>query len=157
MKLFIQLSIQLSLVLVGLIFGIQYQKKCNTPNWSMYTTDDILHINYEELIVTFEMQADTFSFKSEKELHKYLESVSANFSHIHGYADDLDYQIKKGHVFAQTVHNEDEQYTELLYQGPHWGTDATKDTAYVISTFNHVEKLYDPVTKSILYESYCID
>ena len=76
---------------------------------------------------------------------------------IHGYKDDLDFLVRNGYVWVRTVYNADEQYSELVYDSPNWMVDDNKDTSYIITTFNTVEKIYNPTTKSFEFDSYSID
>jgi hypothetical protein len=123
--------------------------------YSRYISGDIAHI--DSLTVTFEVSSDSLIFCSRDDLNQYLEDQSAYATSIQGYAGDLDYLIRNGYVFARTVFNEDEQYTDLIYKGPNWTVDATRDTSFIISTFNTVEELYNPITKAVEFDSYTID
>ena len=116
---------------------------------------DIAHI--KGLIVTFENSPDSLIFDEQEALDEWIEDELYYATCIHGYKDDLDFLVRQGYVYAVTVYNGDEQYTELIYNGPNWTVDATQDTSYVITVFNTVEKLYNPITKSFEYDSYTID
>jgi hypothetical protein len=122
---------------------------------SQYISGDIAHI--KGLTVFFENREDSLIFDEQEALDEWLEHESAYATCIHGYKDDLDFLVRNGFVWTKTVYNGDEQYTELIYDGPNWTVDATQDTSYVIATFNTVEKVYNPTTKSFEFDSYSID
>lgn len=88
-------------------------------------------------------------------MYDYISEMTAYNSCIHGYKENLNWLVSKKYIYAKTVHNIDEQYTELIYHGPNWTIDAQKDTSYIIATFNYVEKLTD--NKSTWYKSYTVD
>lgn len=125
-----------------------------------YLPSDIMRVDYKNLDVYFEQGGDPLEFSNINELTEYVENTTAYATCIHGYKDNLDWLIRQGYIYAITVHNDNEQYTELVYKGPNWTYDTqdpTRDTSYIISTFNNVEKLYDPRTNTQWYESYTID
>ena len=126
---------------------------------SIYISDElgIAHIYFAYNAIMFENGGDPLEFSSKELMYDYVSEMTAYSSCIHGYKDNLDYLIRNGYVYARTAFNDDEQYTELYYNGPNWSVDARRVTTYIISTFNHVEKIYNPVTKSIEYDSYTID
>lgn len=122
---------------------------------SQHISGDIAHI--KGLTVFFENSHDSLVFDEQEALDEWLEYESAYATCIHGYKDDLDFLVRNGYVWVRTVYNADEQYSELVYDGPNWTVDATQDTSYVITVFNTVEKLYNPTTKSFEFDSYTID
>lgn len=124
---------------------------------SIYLPGDIMHIYFARNEVYFEQGGDPLEFNNREAMYDYIEEATAFSSSIHGYKNDLDWLIQQGYIFANTVHNDDEQYTDLIYRGPNWTVDTSQDTSYIISTFNNVEKLYNPKTKTIHFESYSID
>jgi hypothetical protein len=116
-------------------------------DFSVYTTEDIIHVVDETIF--FESSDTMFFFKSDLEQYTFLEKLTAKASTVEGYAGDLDYNIRNGYIYARTVYNEDEQYTDLVY---------VQDSINIlISTFNNVEKIYNPVTKSTEYDHYSVD
>ena len=117
----------------------------------------IAHIYFAYNEIYFENGGDPLEFSSREAMYEYISEMSAVSASTIGYQHDLDYNIRNGYIFARTVYNVDEQYTDLIYNGPNWTVDATKDTTYLISTFNHVEKIYNPKTKSMEYEHYTVD
>ena len=124
---------------------------------SIYMSGDIAHVDYKNLTVYFENGGDPLEFSNITEIKEYIEKITAYASSIHGYKENLDWLVSQGYIYATTHHNENKQYTELIYNGPNWTVDAAQDTTYIISTFNHVEKIFDPKTKSIEYDHYSID
>ena len=125
-----------------------------SKDFSVYTSEDIIHVVNNSIF--FESSDTSFTFTTDEEQYEFLENLTAHSSTIHGYQYDLDYIIRNGYIFARTVYNDDEQYTDLVYNGPSW-IDNTKDTTYVVSTFNIVEQIYNPITKSIEYDHYTVD
>ena len=125
-----------------------------SKDFSVYTSEDIIHVVNDSTL--FESSDTSFTFVSDEEQYEFLENLTAYSSTIHGYQYDLDYIIRNGYLFARTIYNDDEQYTDLIYKGPSW-IDNTKDTTYTVSTFNIVEKIYNPKTKSIEYDHYTVD
>lgn len=139
-------------------FGSRIIKRFITTaveSYSIYTAHDIIHVNGLE--ITFEIYDTLLTFDNMSERNEWIEEATAYASSTHGYKENLDWLVSQGYIYATTHHNEDEQYTELIYNGPNWTVDATRDTNYIITTFNHVEKLYDPSTKQVWYESYTVD
>ena len=126
---------------------------------SIYISDDlgIAHIYFAYNKIYFENGGDPLEFSSRESMYEYIEEMTAYSSSIIGYQHDLDFNIRNGYVYARTVYNEDEQYTELFYNGPNWTIDAQQDPTYTISIFNNVEKIYDPKLKTVYYESYTVD
>lgn len=122
-----------------------------------YLPNDIMRVDYKNMDVYFEQGGDPLEFSSLTGLQKYVEETTAYASSIHGYKENLDWLVSQGYIYTTMHYNEDEQYTEMIYDGPNWTVDATKDTSYVITTFNHVEPLYDPSTTEVWYESYTVD
>lgn len=122
-----------------------------------YMIGNIAHIN--GLTISFENGGplDTLMFPNEDALEQWREDQSVYDTCIHGYKDDLDFLVRQGYVWVRTVYNADEQYSELVYDGPNWMVDGNKDTSYIITTFNTVEKIYNPTTKSFEFDSYSID
>ena len=155
---------QLVLVLLGIVISLtitvvvmvtkQNDKTITSKDFSVYTSEDIIHIVNDSIY--FESSDTLFTFTTDEEQYEFLENLTAHSSTIHGYQYDLDYIIRNGYLFARTIYNDDEQYTDLVYNGPTWA-DNTKDTTYVVSTFNNVEKLYDVNNKTIWYEHYTVD
>ena len=125
--------------------------------FDQYLCNDIAHIDLDKLQISFEVDTVIYKYDNKQEIYDFIEKSSAYNSCTIGYKDDLDYNIRNGYIYARTVYNEDKQYTELIYSGPNWTIDAQQDTTYLISTFNNVEKLYDPNTKTTWYESYTVD
>ena len=126
---------------------------------TIYISDDlgIAYIYFEINKIYFENGDDPLEFKSREDMYNYISEMTAYSSSIIGYQHDIDFNIRNGYIYTHTVYNEDKQYTELIYSGPNWTIDAQQDTTYLISTFNNVEKLYDPNTKTTWYESYTVD
>ena len=124
---------------------------------SVYVPGDIAHIYFAYNEIYFENGGDPLEFRSRENMYNYIEDMTAYTSSVIGYQHDLDFNIRNGYIYARTVYNEDEQYTNLVYDGPNWTINSQKDTTYVISTFNHVEKLYNPITKSTEYDHYTVD
>lgn len=116
----------------------------------------IAHIHFSNNSIYFENGGDPIEFSSREDMYDYISEMTAYSSTIMGYQYDLNHSIHKGYIFCRTVYNEDEQYTDIVYQGPNWTVDATKDTTYIISTFNNVEKLYDAKNKTTWYEHYTV-
>jgi hypothetical protein len=124
---------------------------------SIYIPGDIAHVYFAYNEVYFENGGDPLEFTTREAMYSYIEEMTAYASSTVGYQGDLDYNIRNGYIYARTVYNEDEQYTDLVYDGPNWTVNAECDTTYVISAFNHVEKLYDANNKTIWYEHYTVD
>lgn len=122
-----------------------------------YLPNDIMRVDYRNMDVYFENGGDPLEFSNITDLTEYVAETTAYASCIHGYKDNLDWLIRQGYIYAKTVHNDDEQYTDLIYNGPNWTVNAEQDTSYIISTFNNVEKLWSPKTNTVYYESYTID
>jgi hypothetical protein len=125
-------------------------------NQSLHFGNDIYHIDYNTCSYNTESGYEGF-FKNIDEMTDYFEDLSAYHSIPLGYKDDMQYQINQGYLTVKTIYNDDEKYVELNYKGPNWYYNAQRDTAYNLCIFNYVEKLYNPVTKSWLYEGYTID
>lgn len=157
MKGIIILSVALNIIFLYM-FGVT---DFNSPtdvtkkDFSVYTPEDIIHVVDDRIF--FESSDTMFYFDSDMEQYIFLENLTVHSSNIIGYTADLDNMIRDGYVYCKTVNNEDEQYTDIIYKGPIWTGDMKKDTSYIISTFNHVEKLYDPITRVEWLESYTID
>ena len=124
---------------------------------SIYIPGDIAHIYFAYNEVYFENGSDPLEFTTREAMYDYIAEITAHSSCIIGYQNDLDYNIRNGYIYARTVYNDDEQYTDLIYDGPNWTVDASRDTTYLISTFNKIDKVYDTNTKFKWYESYTID
>lgn len=124
---------------------------------SVYISGDIAHIYFAYNAIYFENGGDPLEFETKDAMYDYVSEITAYNSCTIGYKDDLDYNIRNGYIYARTVYNEDEQYTDLIFDGPNWTVDADRDTSYLISTFNKVDKVYDTNTKFRWYESYAID
>lgn len=124
---------------------------------SVYISGDIAHIYFAYNEIYFENGGDPLEFETKDAMYDYVSEMTAYNSCTIGYKDDLDYNIRNGYIYARTVYNEDEQYTDLIFDGPNWTVDADRDTSYLISTFNKVDKVYDTNTKFRWYESYAID
>lgn len=124
---------------------------------SLYIPGDIAHIYFAYNEVYFEQGGDPLQFNSREEMYDYIGELTAYNSSIHGYKESLDWLVAQGYIYARTIYNDDEKYTELIYDGPNWTVNAEQDTSYIISTFNNVEKIYNPKTKSIEYDSYTVD
>lgn len=147
---------QKSLLSVGTILAISLitniaimlSPKVN-DSFSIYMPTDIIHVDDNALTISFESNSQVIKYNSEDELYETLETITSNMSSIEEYYHDLDYQIRNGYVYARTVYNDDEQYTDLIL--------VQKDTNILISTFNIVEKIYNPKTKSISYDHYTVD
>lgn len=120
-----------------------------------YLPSDIMRVDYSNMDIYFENGGDPLEFSNITDLKEYVEETTAYTSSIHGYKENFDWLVSQGYVYAKTVHNPDEQYTELIYNGPNWTVNAQVDTNYIITTFNHVEKLTD--NKTTWYESYTVD
>ena len=124
---------------------------------SVYVPGDIAHIYFAYNEIYFENGGDPLEFSSREDMYNYIEDMTAYTSSVIGYKDDLDYNIRNGYIYARTVYNDDEQYTDLVYDGPNWTINGQEDTTYVISTFNNVEKIYNPETKYTGFDHYCVD
>ena len=129
----------------------------STDIMSIHIPGDIAHIYFAYNEVYFENGGDPLEFRSREDMYDYIEDMTAYTSCIIGYQNDLDYNIRNGYIYARTVYNDNEQYTDLIYDGPNWTVDANRDTTYLISTFNKIDKVYDKNTKFKWYESYTID
>jgi len=117
----------------------------------------IAHVYFAYNEIYFENGGDPLEFTTRDAMYDYIENMTAYNSSTIGYQGDLDYNIRNGYIYARTVYNDNEQYTDLVYNGPNWAINAECDTTYLISTFNNVEKIYNPSTKSIEYDHYSID
>lgn len=144
------------LMCISLVWGSlnphPYDK--HEPTQHMYITGNIAHI--DGLSVTFENNDDSLVFNNKTDLYEWVEKQSAYDTCIHGYKDDFNWMVQEGYVYAITVYNDDEKYTELIYDGPNWTVNALQDTSYVITVFNTVEKLYNQSTKSFEFDSYTV-
>lgn len=149
MKQVLLLSIGITIGMIIAYFAIKYKNKVKDDSFSIYMPTDIIHVDDNALTISFESNSQVVKYNSEDELYETLETITGNMSSIEEYYHDLDYQIRNGYVYARTVYNDDEQYTDLIL--------VQKDTNILISTFNIVEKIYNPKTKSIEYDSYSID
>jgi len=157
LKVFVWMSVPvLTIILIVLVIQMTTNNIKNNDSciYSIYIPSDIIHINDCTLVVSFEVADTSYTFDSKAELNNYIEVVTAHASSVFGYQQDLQYQINSGYIISRSVINEDESYTEMIYTGPNWTVDATKDTSFILATFDSLEKIYDPKTKSILYESY---
>lgn len=125
-------------------------------NQSLHFGNDIYHIDYNTCSYSTESGHKGF-FKDIHSMTDYFEDLSAYHSIPLGYKDDMQYQINQGYITAKTVYNDDKSYIELNYKGPNWYYDAKIDTTYNLCIFSYVEKLYDPISKSWIYEGYTID
>lgn len=166
--LFLSVVIGISLLLLSYYIGYNKGlKKCvneadilhsdTNDIMSLYIPNDIMSIYFAYNEIYLEQGGDPIEFPSRENMYTYIEETTAYASCIHGYKENLDWLISQGYVYAKTVYNEDEQYTELFYNGPNWTVDTTIDTSYTISIFNNVEKIYEPKTKTVYYESYTVD
>lgn len=144
------------LLIVGTVNIYLLSNKNNIVQYS-YLPNDIMRVDYKNMDVYFEQGGDPLEFNNIVTLTEYVEETTAYASSIHGYKENLDWLVSQGYIYTTMHYNEDEQYTEMIYDGPNWTVDATKDTSYVITTFNHVEPLYDSRTKDVWYESYTVD
>jgi hypothetical protein len=141
--------------LLTFVIGLYSGFYTNPDSFSIYlSTGDVVHVNLRNKSVSFEVQDTIYSYQTNKELFEFIENVTATSSNIDGYSEDLHYLIEQGYICAKTIMNEKEQYTELYYDGPHYGIDATKDVKLWLGTMYTVEELYEPETKSWIVESY---
>jgi hypothetical protein len=124
---------------------------------SIYLSTDIAHVYFSDRKIYFENGGEPIHFKTNSELYAYIEDMTAYTSSIIGYKQDFDYNVLNGYIFAKTVCNSKEQYTEMHYSGPNWTVNAQKDTSYLITTFNHVEKIFNPKNKTFEYDHYTVD
>lgn len=155
----------LLMVLIPLLFISFVGNKNNSTNndcikvkQSIYLKSDIMHVDYNNLTVYYETNGgDPLEFTNIILLNEYVEEITAQEANISSYKDDLDYNIRNGYIYANTVYNADEQYTELIYEGPNWVNDPGNDTTYLLSTFNNVEKLYVPSNCTYEYQHYTVD
>ena len=130
----------------------------DTMPLSIYlSTNDIAHVYFADKKIYFENGGEPIQFKTNTELYSYIEDMTAYTSSIIGYKQDFDLNVHNGYIFAKTIYNDDEQYTELHYNGPNWTISAEQDTSYLITTFNHVEKIYNPKTRTFEYDHYTVD
>ncbi len=99
-------------------------------------------------------------FCNKNEMKNFIDEYTAYYSTPLGYQHDLQWQIENGYVHIKLYVSDDptdEQGAELIYNGPNWTIDGTKDTTYSFGFFNTTEKLYDPASKAYIFESYWLD
>ncbi len=125
--------------------------------FDQYLCNDIAHIDLDKLQISFEVDTVIYKYDNKQEIYDFIEKSSAYNSTVLGYQNDINYLIENGYISVNTVYNEDEKYSEMLYDGPNWTIDAGRDTSYLIATFNTVERVYDPKTKLNWLESYNTD
>lgn len=115
--------------------------------FSIYLNEDLIHINLSKLIVFYESSDKTITFDSEEQLFEWIEDKSAKQNIPSGYADDIQFYIDQGFITCNihpNINNKGEVISpvgkiDIWYSGPNWTEDSSRDTSYIISTFNSIE------------------
>lgn len=130
---------------------------CGENQFDQYMCNDIAHIDLDKLQISFEMDTVVYKYDSIQDIYEFIEKSSAYNSTVLGYGSDITYLIENGYISINSIYNKHEKYSEMLYNGPNWTIDASRDTSYIIATFNTIEKIYDPKTKLDWLKSYNIN
>lgn len=123
---------------------------------TVYTTKDLLHIDKENLSVSFESSEEILHFDTFEELNEYVEDYTVKASLPSGYADNLKYHIDNGSIKIdiEPILNKKGKVvnqigkTTLYYYGMNWSNNPENDTIYTLGTFLNSE------TYSISYDEF---
>lgn len=126
-----------------------FQEKKEPQILSIYTTDDIFHVNITDGIIEFESDSTlTESFDSFGQLQNRVEELTSNASVLTGYHDDLKYNIQQGYVSLE-IHpaltdkgdiKKEIGAIHMYYYGPNWALNPRVDTSFLIESFYHIDE-----------------
>lgn len=115
----------------------------NKDSFSIYTNDDILHV--EGLKISFETNNKQLTFNTLTDRNDFIENKTA--ADTKG-VDFIRYMAETGEIFIRA----DENKSALMYNGKYWDGKIWADTMFTISVFTDIEKIYYPDEDRIEYD-----
>lgn len=156
-----QVAFYLVSVALGAAIALAYlSPNPNPEGWSdrvvpVYTNVDIIYVDVDSLRIYYESSPDVESFSTFNDLCARIEKLTAISQSPAGYSQDIRYQASQGYITANIHPKLDHKgkvlsevgIVEIWYNGPGWAINPEKDTSFLLTSFNQVNKHkseYDP-------------